>query len=162
MPLHPHDEAPMRAAIAASREALAAGDMPFGATLVDAQGVLRWTARNDQHSRADCTRHAETALVQDAGAALGAAVLEGATVYASGEPCAMCAGAMYWAGVRRIVWAAGQPEIGATLGGALLPLRTAQTLAGASRAVQVDGPLLADEAVAVLREWAARQRAASA
>ena len=159
MALHPEDEAPMRAAIAASREALAAGDMPFGAALVDAQGVLRWTARNDEKTRGDCTRHAETALVQDAAAALGRGVLDGATVYASGEPCAMCAGAMYWAGVRRIVYAAGQPEIGATLGGLLLPIRTAQTLAGASRPVVVDGPLLADEAVVVLRDWVTAQRA---
>jgi tRNA(adenine34) deaminase len=160
MALLPQDEAPMRAAIAASRDALEAGDMPFGATLVDAEGRLRWTARNDQNTKGDCTRHAETALVRDATVALGPAVLEGATVYASGEPCAMCAGAMYWAGVRRIVFAASQPEIGATLGGLLLPIRTAQTLAGASHPVQVEGPLLGGEALAVLRDWAARQPAA--
>lgn len=151
MPITDTDHAPMRAAIAASAEALAAGNMPFGATLVDAAGVQRWVAQNNQVTTGDCTGHAEMVLVRDAAKALGAPALRGATVYASGEPCAMCAGAMFWAGIRRVVYAAPQDDLGRLLGGDLLPIRSAQTYAGASPAVQVDGPLLADEAIAVLR-----------
>lgn len=156
MPLTPDDETPMQAAIAASRAALAAGDMPFGATLVGPDGALRWTARNRQVTTGDCTAHAELVLVREATAALGAAALRGATVYASGEPCAMCAGAMFWAGVRRVVFAASQDDIAAVLGGPVLPIRSAQVYAGAQPAVEVDGPLQADAAISVLREAASR------
>jgi len=157
MPVTPADEAPMRAAIEASRAALAAGNMPFGATLVAPDGTLLWTAQNDQVTSGACTGHAEVVLVRDASAALGAAALRGATVYASGEPCAMCSGAMFWAGIRRVVFAASQDDIIATLGGPpLLPIRTAQVYAGADPAIEVDGPLLRDDAVAVLAAGAAK------
>lgn len=145
------DEAAMQLAIDASREALEAGDMPFGATLVSAAGERLWVARNRQVTGADCTAHAELVLVREAAAQLGPASMQGATVFASGEPCAMCAGAMFWAGIARVVYGASQPEIGAVLGGATLPIRTAETLQGAVPAVRVEGPLLGDAAVAVLR-----------
>jgi len=156
MPITEHDHEPMRQAIAAAQAALDAGDMPFGATLVDRGGALRWTARNHQVTRGDCTGHAELVLVRDASAALGAEALRGGTVYASGEPCAMCAGAMFWAGIPRVVFAASQDDISAALGGDTLPIRSAAVYAGATPAVQVDGPLLADAAIAVLRAAAAR------
>ncbi len=156
MPLTAADHDPMRRAIEASRQAVAAGNMPFGATLVAPDGRLLWTAQNNQLTSGDCTGHAELVLVRDARAALGADALRGGTVYASGEPCAMCSGAMFWAGIRRVVFAASQDDIGAALGGDSLPIRSAQVYAGASPAVQVDGPLMGDEAIAVLREAAAR------
>lgn len=146
------DLEPMRLAIAASREAVVEGNMPFGATLVSAAGQVLHVSRNNQVTAGDCTGHAETVLVREATAKLGAQALRGATVYASGEPCAMCSGAMFWAGISRVVFAASQDEIGAVLGGPILPIRTAQTLAGCTPPVAVDGPLLGDEAVAVLRE----------
>jgi tRNA(Arg) A34 adenosine deaminase TadA len=142
----------MRRAIAASREALQAGNMPFGASLVSPAGALLWVSQNKQVSTGDCTGHAELVLVREVSAALGVAALRGATVYASGEPCAMCSGAMFWAGVARIVYAASQAEIAQVLGDPVLPITSAQVLAGARPAVQVDGPLLGAEAVAVLRE----------
>ena len=154
---HEADHEAMRHAIAASRAALAAGDKPYGATLLSPAGRLLWTARNRQVSAADCTAHAEMVLVREAAAALGPQATQGATVYASGEPCAMCAGALFWAGVRRVVYAVPQAEMAALLGGPLLPVSCAQTLAGAQPAVVVEGPLLHEEAVAVLREAAARE-----
>jgi len=90
-------------------------------------------------------------LVRAAQAKLGLAALRDGTVYASGEPCAMCAGAMFWAGVRRVVWAAAQPLMAQLMGGELLPARCAQVLAGSTPPVRVEGPLLEDEAAAVLR-----------
>ena len=156
MPLTAADHDPMHRAIEASRAAVAAGNMPFGATLVSPDGRLLWTAQNNQVTSGDCTGHAELVLVREARAALGAEAVRGGTVYASGEPCAMCSGAMFWAGIRRVVYAASQDDISAALGGDTLPIRSAQVYAGASPSVQVDGPLLADEAIAVLRD-AARQ-----
>jgi tRNA(adenine34) deaminase len=152
MPITAADHEPMRQAIEASREAVAEGNMPFGATLVSPEGSLLWTARTNQITRGDCTGHAELVLVREATAKLGADALRGGTVYASGEPCAMCSGAMFWAGIRRVVFAASQQDIIDALGGEQLPIRSAQVYAGASPAVQVDGPLLGSSAIEVLRE----------
>jgi len=153
MALSLHDEPPMRQAIAASREALDAGDMPFGATLVSATGRVLQVSRNRQRSGADLTAHAEMVLVRDAQATLGLDALRGATVYASGEPCAMCSGAMFWAGIARVVYAASQQQIGEALGGPALPIPCAETLWDAVPAVKVEGPLLGDEALAVLKAF---------
>ena len=151
------DAAAMRLAIDASCQAFEAGDNPYGAVLVSAQGHLLHVAGNAELTRGDCTAHAEMVLVREAVAQHGRSAVRGGTVYASGEPCAMCSGALFWAGVRRIVFAAPNDVMGTLLGGDLLPMRCAEVLAGAAPAVQVDGPLLADEALAVLREAAQRR-----
>ena len=150
------DREAMLLAIAASRQALHAGNNPYGAVLVSAAGEVLHVATNRQNTDHDITGHAEVVLVREAAARLGAAALLGATVYASGEPCAMCSGALYWAGVRRIVYAASNEVMNDLFGGDQLPMHCAEVLAAASRKVQVDGPLLADDALAVLREAAAR------
>lgn len=156
MPTPDTDRQAMRLAIAAARDALAAGDAPYGATLVAADGRVLLTERNRQHSSGDCSAHAEMVLVRRATEQWGADTLRGATVYASGEPCAMCAGAMYWAGVGHVVYAAAQPEMAALLGGPLLPARCAELLAAAEPPLPVTGGLLADEALALLRTAAQR------
>lgn len=152
-----HDHHPMREAIEASRDALRAGDEPYGASLVSSAGDLLMVARNRQHTDRDLTAHAEMVLVRQAQAALGAAALRGATVYASGEPCAMCSGALFWAGVARVVYAAPQADLRATLGGPALPPTAGEVLGQVQPPVAIEGLLLRDEALAVLRE-AARLR----
>ncbi|TWC65060.1 nucleoside deaminase [Herbaspirillum sp. SJZ099] len=144
------DIAAMRLAIDASEQALKRGDMPFGATLVSPAGEVLMVEMNNQNTAQDCTGHAEMVLVRRAQKELGLAAMRGATVYASGEPCAMCAGAMFWGGVGRVVFAASTVQIGEALGGAVLPLRTADAVEGASPVVEVIGSLLANEAVSVL------------
>ncbi len=145
------DHHAMALAIDASRQALEGGDMPFGATLTDAQGRVLWVARNNQVSAQDCMSHAETVLVQEVQKALGPQVLQGGTVYASGEPCAMCSGALFWAGVRRVVYAATTQDIAQALGGPVLPATAAQVLGPAAPAVTVQGGLQRDAAVQVLQ-----------
>ena len=151
------DAAAMRHAIDASDQALAAGDRPYGAALTRADGTLLLVERNRQHSARDTTAHAEMVLVRRAEAELGPDALRGSTVYASGEPCAMCAGALFWAGVARVVYAAPQPALAQLLGGPLLPQRCAELLARAAPPVAVHGEFLADEALAVIRAAAAAQ-----
>ena len=145
---------PMALAIAASACALDAGNMPFGATLVDPDGHVLLIAENNQITTQDCTGHAELVLVREAARTLGVASLRGATVYASGEPCAMCCGAMFWAGITKVVFAASTSDIAEALGGPSLPITSRATLSGAIPAVQVQGPVMAEEAVAVLRRFA--------
>lgn len=149
---HTEDEAFMRYAIDASAAALAEGNVPFGAALVRG-GVLEHVARNRQITDDDPTGHAEVVLVREVLATRGTSLLQGATVYASGEPCAMCTGAMFWAGVSRVVFAASQQDIIETLGGMTLPIRSAAVLTGSHPSVRVEGPVLGAEAVAVLRRF---------
>lgn len=142
----------MRLAIDASRAALAQGDEPFGATLADADGTILMVAQNNQNSSADCTGHAEMVLLRRAQDELGAAALRGATVYASGEPCVMCAAALYWAEVDHVVYAASQPQMAAALGGRILPTRAADLLQAARPPLRVTGGLLTSEACTVYAE----------
>jgi len=154
--MHPIDpsKAAMTLAIDASAAALDAGNMPFGATLVAPDGQVLLVAENTQITTQDCTAHAELVLVREAARTLGTASLRGATVYASGEPCAMCCGAMFWAGISKVVFAASTADIEAALGGPSLPIDSRSVLQGARPAVEVQGPFMADEAVAVLRRFA--------
>lgn len=145
----------MRLAIAASERAVANGDMPFGASLA-LGGELLHVARNNQRTTSDCTGHAEVVLLREAASKHGAAALRGATVYASGEPCPMCAAAMFWAGIARVVWAASNPDIIDALGPPFLNLRCADVLGAGDHTLAVEGPLLRDEAVAVLRAFGAK------
>ena len=141
----------MRLAIDASERAAANGDGPFGATLVPPSGDILLVASNNVKNAADCTGHAEMVLVREAQKQFDLPALRGATVVASGELCAMCAGAMFWAGIGRIVFGASQADIIRVLGDSpAMPINSRTTLAGAQPAVQIDGPLLGDEAVAVL------------
>jgi tRNA(adenine34) deaminase len=154
MTYSPEEKAAMQLAIDASERAITAGDMPFGATLVAPDGKVLLVAANNQNSAPDCTGHAEMVLVREGQKQLGLPALRGTTVYASGEPCAMCSGAMFWAGVKRVVFAASTAQIIEALGEPILPMTSAQTLAGAMPAMQVDGPLMGDTAFAVLKRFA--------
>lgn len=149
------DTAAMHLAIDASQRALDGGDMPFGACLLSAAGELLHVAGNNQVTSGDFTGHAEMVLLREASMRLGRDALRGTTVLASGEPCAMCSGALFWAGVRRLVFAATTADIAECLGGDVLPPTSRDVLGPASRAVLIDGPLLRDEAVEVLRRGGA-------
>ena len=146
-----HDLGHLRAAITASRQAREKGNAPYGAVLVSAQGHVLLTVENTEVHDQDCTAHAETNLVRQASPRFDRDVLRGATLYASGEPCPMCAGAIYHSGIGRLVFALGQPrmyEIAGGTGG--LRLRASEVLAHGTPHVVVEGPALEDEAVKVL------------
>lgn len=147
------DDTAMDLAIRASQQALEVGNMPFGATLLAADGALLHVAGNNQVTSGDCTGHAEMVLLREASMRLGREALRGTTVFASGEPCPMCSGALFWAGVRRVVYAASQQDIADCLGGDTLAVTTAAVLGQGSRAVAVEGPLGRAAAVAVLRRF---------
>jgi tRNA(Arg) A34 adenosine deaminase TadA len=140
----------MRLAIAASREAVRDGNAPYGAVLVAATGELLQVSKNNQVTSGDSTGHAEVVLIREAAAKHGPGKLVGATVYASGEPCAMCAGALFWAQVGRLVYGMKTETIMRIGGEPTLAMSSARVLATGSRIVKVDGPLLEDEAAAVL------------
>ena len=148
------DLAHLRAAIAVSRSARANGNEPYGAVLVDSEGTILASAENTQVSGRDCTGHAETNLLRDVSRRIDRATLAGATLYASGEPCPMCAGAIYWSGVGRIVYALSIDSMLA-LGGPgadELILSCRDVLVRGTRKIEVLGPMLEEEARRVFEE----------
>ena len=92
------DEGFLREAIAASFTSRERGDHPFGATFVDAAGNVLAEGLNSVVTTGDVTGHAEANLVREIGLRLAPEVIAAGTVYTSCEPCAMCAGALYWGG----------------------------------------------------------------
>jgi tRNA(adenine34) deaminase len=103
----------MREALAEASAAAAVFDVPVGAVIVDAAGVLVGRGRNRREADQDPTGHAEIYALRSAAAALGHWRLEGATVYATLEPCPMCAGALVNARIGRLVYGCADPKAGA-------------------------------------------------
>ncbi len=104
----------MTLALAAAREAAEAGEVPVGAVLVDpAAGAVIATAGNRTRRDNDPTAHAEMLVIREAGRTLGAERLGGLDLYVTLEPCAMCAGAISLARLRRVYYAAPDPKGGA-------------------------------------------------
>ena len=95
----------MSVALALAREAEAAGEVPVGAVVV-IDGRVVGRGRNSPIARHDPTAHAEILALREAASALGNYRLEGATLYATLEPCVMCAGALVAARVSRLVFGA--------------------------------------------------------
>jgi tRNA(Arg) A34 adenosine deaminase TadA len=138
------EESFARQAIELAREARVAGDHPFGALLVlDGQVVL--TARNTVRTDADPTAHAETNLVAAAIRQLSAGQIRRSVLYTSCEPCAMCVGKMYWAGIRSGVYALSSEEL-AVLAGADFLIPCKDLFARAVESVSIAGPMLLNEA----------------
>jgi tRNA(Arg) A34 adenosine deaminase TadA len=142
------DERLLRAAIALSATARRSGNQPYGALLADAEGRVLLEACNTQVTDHDCTGHAELNLLRAASARFDRERLATCTVFASGEPCPMCAGAIYWAGVCRVVFGLSIETMTALGGPAAdeLSLHCAEVLARGTRRVEVLGPALENEA----------------
>jgi tRNA(Arg) A34 adenosine deaminase TadA len=94
----------LRQAIAWSCVARARGNRPFGAVVVSQDGKLLTEAYCNTTETGDCTGHAETNAVRQLTPFIGRDVLAHATLYSSGEPCVMCAGAIFWSGIGRVVF----------------------------------------------------------
>ncbi len=111
--MNERDEFWMREAIKAACAAEKLGEVPIGACLVDAEGNLLAAAGNRTITDSDPTAHAEILVLREAAAELGNYRLTGATVYSTLEPCAMCAGALVNARIRRLVYGARDERFGA-------------------------------------------------
>jgi tRNA(adenine34) deaminase len=103
----------MLAALGEARAALATGDVPIGAVVVDAAGSVVGAGRNVREADADPTGHAEVVALRAAARALGRWRLDGCTLVVTLEPCTMCAGAAVLARVERVVLGAWDPKAGA-------------------------------------------------
>ncbi|MEI8277243.1 MAG: nucleoside deaminase [Hyphomicrobiales bacterium] len=150
--MKPTDEDLLRRAFDVAESALENGNHPFGAILVGPDGEVLLEAENGYLPDGDMTAHAERLLATAACKAFEPDELAECTLYSSAEPCAMCAGAIYWAGIGRIVYGLSEARLKTITGDhdenptLDLPCRT--VFASGQRKVEVTGPLLEDEAAA--------------
>ncbi len=105
------DEKFMRQALNEARTALERGEVPIGAVVV-ANGVIIGRGHNLVETLTDATAHAEMQAITAASSALGGKYLNDCTLYVTIEPCVMCAGAMAWSQLGRLVWGADDPKRG--------------------------------------------------
>jgi tRNA(Arg) A34 adenosine deaminase TadA len=138
--------------VALAMEARRSGNHPFGALVADTHGTVLVEARNSVVTGADPTGHAELTAVRAVGAR-PADELATCTLFSSTEPCAMCAGGIYWSGLGRVVYALAETELleftGTDPRNPTMALECRAVFAAGSRPVQVVGPVDLPEARAV-------------
>lgn len=147
----------LRRCVELAREALGAGDEPFGSLLVDADGVVRFEDRN-RVAGGDQTRHPEFEIARWAAAHLAPEQRAASTVYTSGEHCPMCSAAHAWAGLGRIVYAGSTEQLVEWRRSWGLPDGpvAALPIGAIAPGLEVAGPApeLADELRSLHAEWA--------
>lgn len=135
------DERFMRLALEEARQ----GEYPFGAVIVRDGAVI---ARGRNASVGDPTAHGEMVAIHRCLADHGPKALQGSTLYTSGEPCAMCMGALIWCRVGRLVFAASVEQLATKIDQIMIP--SAEVAAKAPFApITITGGVLADEAMAL-------------
>ena len=103
-PLNPTDSHFMRQANRWAQTARERGNRPFGAVVVATSGDVLIEAYCNTTETGDCTGHAETNAVRQLSPKVSREVLAGSTLYSSAEPCVMCAGAIFWSGIGRVIF----------------------------------------------------------
>jgi tRNA(Arg) A34 adenosine deaminase TadA len=161
-PPRAYDETLLRKAFDVAKRSREGGDHPFGSVLADENGDLLMEQGNGFTSEGhDRTAHAERLLASRAARAYDLAFLQRCTLYTSAEPCATCSGAIYWAGIGRVVFGETEKALKARTGAheenPTLDLPCEIVFQAGQRPTTVVGPLLEDEAAALQEDfWKAR------
>jgi tRNA(Arg) A34 adenosine deaminase TadA len=140
----------LRRAMALAHEAREEGNAPFGAVLVGEDGRVLAEGRNTVNTERDVTGHAETNLIRAAFRSVDAETFASSTLYASGEPCAMCSGAIFWSGVSRVVYGLSAARLYEMFPPdevhPVMRLPCREVLSAGTRKTEVIGPVLEEEA----------------
>ncbi len=156
------DETLLRLAFEVARKARDGGDHPFGSILADSEGNVLMEQGNGYTSEGgDRTAHAERLLASSAAKKYDVAFLATCTLYTSAEPCAMCSGAIYWAGIGRVVFGQTEKDLKIQTGdheeNPTLDLPCHVVFSAGQRRTEIVGPLLANEAAKLQEEfWSKR------
>ncbi len=145
--MEPEDEIFLRRAINLAAIARERAELPFGAVLVNNREIA-YQAFDRCISQADPTAHAERLLISEYCHQNRLLDLDGFTIYCSAEPCVMCAGAIKWARISRVVFSVSQAMLQQLNGGKPKP-SCSQIVNTGNRRIEVDGPWLAEEGLAV-------------
>jgi tRNA(Arg) A34 adenosine deaminase TadA len=139
----------LEAAIHKAVNAREHGNHPFGAVLGDASGKILIHAENTVVTSRDITAHAELNLVREATAQFDPDFLATCTLYSSTEPCPMCAGAIFWSNIRRVVYGLSEEGLYELTGDdtdEVLLLSCREVFAQGKKTIEVVGPLLEEQA----------------
>lgn len=141
----------LRQSIELAEEAKARGRHPFAALVADRDGkIVASAGNNSMPPEGDPTQHAELAAAAQAARLLGPQELAECTLYTSAEPCCMCAGAIYWTGIGRVVYALSEHALLALTGdhpeNPTFSLPCREVFARGQRQIPVLGPMLEHEA----------------
>ena len=139
----------LRRCIEISRASREGGNTPFGALLVDSEGNIIMEQGNIEITERICTGHAETTLASRASHAYSRDFLWTCTLYTTAEPCAMCAGAIYWANIGRVVYGMTEKRLleltGSDEQNPTFDLPCREVFARGQKDIQVIGPIPAVE-----------------
>ena len=139
----------LRRAIEISKEAREAGNTPFGALLVNKEGEIIMEQGNIEITEKICTGHAEAILAARASHEYSREFLWDCTLYTTAEPCAMCAGAIYWANIGRVVYGMTERRLleltGSNEQNPTFDLPCRDVFAKGQKAIEVVGPVEAVE-----------------
>lgn len=138
------DHALVRRSIQLAASAVEHGNEPFGALLAK-DGQILLEVENTIFTEHDVTNHAETSLIRQATQRYDAEFLKDCVLYTSTEPCAMCAGAIYWSGVGTVVYACSEQRL-AHYAGVEFDIPCREIFVRGKHPVQVIGPVLEAEA----------------
>lgn len=148
-----HDERLLRQAFSVAARANGNGNHPFGAVLAGPDGAVLMEQENAYNPTHDMTGHAERVLMTRASQAYSPAFLADCAMYTSAEPCAMCAGAAYWAGIGRVVYGLSESQLKDITGNhpenPTLDLPCRVVFEAGQRKIAVIGPILCEEAAAL-------------
>jgi tRNA(Arg) A34 adenosine deaminase TadA len=149
----PDDEAYIRQAFEIADQAVENGNIPFGSLLVVDDEVVA-TAENTSLTDEDITAHPEFKLAKRAWTELDEEERANATLYTSTEPCAMCAGAIYYAGLDRVVFSASGGEFSDLTGFPAIDISCAEIFERSDDpSPTADGPVLEEEGLDIHREF---------
>ncbi len=143
------DERYMRQALIEARQAFDSEEIPIGAVVVSPSGRVIGRGHNLTERLDDVTAHAEIQAITAATQTLGGKYLTGCTLYVTVEPCVMCAGAIGWSQLSRVVYGAADPKRGYSVYTSRSPFHPKST---------VTCGVLADEAAELIREFFRRRR----
>ena len=146
----------LRKAINAARKSRTKGNHPFGAVLAENGRSFLLEAENTVISENDPTGHAEINLIRQAALQFDSDFLARCTIYASTEPCPMCAGAIFWANIRRVVFGLSEENLYRMISDKsedvlLIPCR--ELYAKGRKQIEVIGPILEEEAYVVHQDF---------
>jgi tRNA(adenine34) deaminase len=144
-PATPEDERLMREALMLAAQA----DFPFGA-VITRDGKILARGLNLGKQTHDPTAHGEMVAIRTFLGEHGPEALKGTTLYTSGEPCAMCMGAIVWCGIARVVYAASVPQIGKHLGQIEISCTEVAQKTPFAR-IEITGGVLAEEALKLFK-----------
>jgi tRNA(adenine34) deaminase len=149
-----HDHSCMRRALEEAKKAALSGEVPIGAVLTNSKtGEILAAAGNQTITRSDPTAHAEILAIRDYCAQMGAQRIPECDLYVTLEPCTMCAGAIAFARINRLVFAASDPKGGGVLHGVQFFKQPT-----CHHKIKIDHGLMAEDCAKLLKDFFAQKR----